>query len=870
MREIMKGRKKAAAEKPPARLEDRPGDIDMPPALFLECALFKGLAAKPNPDKLPGTLRLRTVKKGGLICREGDPGWTAFVILSKDDLSAIGKHLKEALPAEIEKKRAAGKPTDDAQALLDAGLRVVLPSPQTQPAAGEEVATVYIRPRRPDAPKPGFLARLFGAKARQEEVPGMTEYGQVKGRLRTGSVFGDWSCIYGVPRAATIRADRDLLVLEMLRNVLDKVLSNPRYQEQARQEYIERTLLGHLAGLPVFRSLTTDDLARIQQAAFDANTPAEEKIELRQCRDGEIVFDKGDAPEALYIVQRGLVKVLASIWPLLAADDILDAPRLAKALLDESASGPRRFLAGRVALKGDAAAEIAAALNPTIKDKALTGAGMKAGKRLLRPELQPLLDEPGFVAAWDEGFRAKPEEWSDRDWRGFNRLVLETAWPGTLRGARAHVEHVLNYVQKGEVFGEVGILRDKPRGAACVAYVHPRPPSDHDGAEEVEGWRTEQRIELVRLPRQMIERLCRDNPAVAEELKGLVKKVEKRDASRAVAPERPVFQSGEFQKQGLIQGQKLMLIDLDRCTRCDECVQACIDTHDDGRTRLFLDGERFGKHLVPTTCRSCRDPVCLIGCPVASIRRGPNLEMVIEDWCIGCQLCAKNCPYGSIQMHDRGLVPEQSAGWRFLPAARLQGDAWTRPGFRDGAWPQGAAPFLWDADLETLVRIAGATGPAPPLAFRLVFDLAPGVLRNAENGLKLTIGTEAVEAVIEGAGRAAKLASFVPVWINGKSVPLGEWKPEGGQQVMEIPPAKRQEWFRAGSNVLAIRATPAKHGLLLGLALDEAKPVGVIAEMAVVCDQCSTMPDKIPACVHACPHDAAMRVDAWSDDFPVK
>jgi Fe-S-cluster-containing hydrogenase component 2 len=41
----------------------------------------------------------------------------------------------------------------------------------------------------------------------------------------------------------------------------------------------------------------------------------------------------------------------------------------------------------------------------------------------------------------------------------------------------------------------------------------------------------------------------------------------------------------------------------------------------------------------------------MIGCPVGSIRRKHSLEIIIEDWCIGCGRCAEQCPYGNINMH---------------------------------------------------------------------------------------------------------------------------------------------------------------------------------------------------------------------------
>ena len=59
-------------------------------------------------------------------------------------------------------------------------------------------------------------------------------------------------------------------------------------------------------------------------------------------------------------------------------------------------------------------------------------------------------------------------------------------------------------------------------------------------------------------------------------------------------------------------------------------VRACAEAHD-GVTRLIRDGLRFDKYLVTTSCRSCRDPLCMIGCPVGSIRRKNTLEIIIED-----------------------------------------------------------------------------------------------------------------------------------------------------------------------------------------------------------------------------------------------
>lgn len=111
----------------------------------------------------------------------------------------------------------------------------------------------------------------------------------------------------------------------------------------------------------------------------------------------------------------------------------------------------------------------------------------------------------------------------------------------------------------------------------------------------------------------------------------------------------------QYVEQGLYQGQSLLVLDLENCTRCDLCTQACTaqhgtESHGVPFTRLIREGLRFGDNLVATSCRSCVDAYCMIGCPVDSIHRGKHHQIVIEDHCIGCGLCASNCPYGNIFM----------------------------------------------------------------------------------------------------------------------------------------------------------------------------------------------------------------------------
>lgn len=108
---------------------------------------------------------------------------------------------------------------------------------------------------------------------------------------------------------------------------------------------------------------------------------------------------------------------------------------------------------------------------------------------------------------------------------------------------------------------------------------------------------------------------------------------------------------------GLHEGKNTMLIDLERCTHCNDCVRACADTHDD-LPRFMREGKRVENWLVANSCRHCHDPLCLIGCPTGAIaRRGADaLVEIDENLCIGCKACATHCPFDAIMMHDTGDI----------------------------------------------------------------------------------------------------------------------------------------------------------------------------------------------------------------------
>ncbi len=188
----------------------------------------------------------------------------------------------------------------------------------------------------------------------------------------------------------------------------------------------------------------------------------------------------------------------------------------------------------------------------------------------------------------------------------------------------------------------------------------------------IEGWQfTTNSVgfsELVKIPASDFTEIVRRYPSIERRLwEAAVAKIKDAGYTKKHVDKSDLI---EFSlEKGLVQGNSILMMDLDVCTRCDDCVRGCASTHG-GRPRFVREGEKYSNFLIARSCYHCEDPVCLIGCPTGAIQRANIGEVVWVDdtLCIGCSNCANKCPYDAIVMHETGetwgdnVLPEYLRG----------------------------------------------------------------------------------------------------------------------------------------------------------------------------------------------------------------
>jgi len=187
---------------------------------------------------------------------------------------------------------------------------------------------------------------------------------------------------------------------------------------------------------------------------------------------------------------------------------------------------------------------------------------------------------------------------------------------------------VLAYHPVGHIVGEMALLRKSPRRATVKAAI---------------------RTEAIRLDGTLFQQLLEERPEVRAKLERIVLDRLSQEAGRV--SDRAWGGVADFLvEQGAGEATDILLIDESLCIRCDNCEKACAESHD-GITRLDREaGPTFAMVHVPTSCRHCEHPHCMADCPPDAIHRAENGEVWIDDTCIGCGNCVRDCPYGVIQL----------------------------------------------------------------------------------------------------------------------------------------------------------------------------------------------------------------------------
>jgi CRP-like cAMP-binding protein len=128
-------------------------------------------------------------------------------------------------------------------------------------------------------------------------------------------------------------------------------------------------------------------------------------------------------------------------------------------------------------------------------------------------------------------------------------------------------EHVLTYLGPGKSFGEIGLMAHIPeirdrapvgvRTATCTALDH---------------------VDLVRISGEDFRVILEMFPHVRARFvqRAITRLIENAEALKQIESQ-PL---SDFLDQGLMNAQSLLVLDLEKCTRCDECTKACSDAHD--------------------------------------------------------------------------------------------------------------------------------------------------------------------------------------------------------------------------------------------------------------------------------------------------
>jgi CRP-like cAMP-binding protein/Fe-S-cluster-containing hydrogenase component 2 len=188
-------------------------------------------------------------------------------------------------------------------------------------------------------------------------------------------------------------------------------------------------------------------------------------------------------------------------------------------------------------------------------------------------------------------------------------------------------ERILAYLKGGHYFGEIALIKENEKRMATVTAIDP--------------------TELIGVAREDFLDIMKSHPRIRTGLEKAIERTQERNA-KIRADECMARTLSAVIDSGVLQARGMLVIDTTKCIQCDNCVKACSALHNN-QSLLVRKGAKLNNILlIPTSCRNCDNPTCMMNCPTGTITRDSSGEIYHRDTCIGCGNCARNCPYGNI------------------------------------------------------------------------------------------------------------------------------------------------------------------------------------------------------------------------------
>ena len=222
-------------------------------------------AVRRHPAQVPrwnaGSVVRQRLKAGDVLCKEGEYGATAFILVHGRFQISVRTPL-----AHVDSQRAKG---------LWGWL-------------GRISTTATGRDKKSAIRVDGSSPLSYGSPVAE--------------RTPEDVILGEMTCMSHYPRSATIVAMEDAEVLEIRRNVLYMLQRNVTSRAILDNVYRERALANHLRGVALFAALPQAE----RDECFDY---LRDKVELVRVDPGQMIFEQGEPADHFYMIRLGFVKV---------------------------------------------------------------------------------------------------------------------------------------------------------------------------------------------------------------------------------------------------------------------------------------------------------------------------------------------------------------------------------------------------------------------------------------------------------------------------------------------------------------------------------------------------------------------------------